>query len=118
MREQGLTGAKNIGGKSPSLIPSHFVPLVWGRSIIFIILLIQVKGKIDHIPGFVVEGDVEVFGIHQFAHNAMHRRVEFLHILDGAGGIGDAIQGILHLLCPLVVHLARVQLGVTLTQGF
>ncbi len=117
MRQQRLAGAKNIGSESSGFIQPHFVPLIRIRSV-SIILLIQVKGKIDRVLGFVVEGDVEVSGIHQFGHDAVYRRVEFPHIFNGAGGVGDAIQRILYLLCPLVLGLAGFQFGVTLAQGF
>ena len=52
---------------------------------------------VDQLPLLVVDGDVEVLGVHELADDLVDRPVELLHVLSGARQLGDAVQRVLHL---------------------
>ena len=52
----------------------------------------------------VADGDVEVPRVHELADDAVDRDVQAFHVLDGRGGVRDAIEGGLQALRPLGVR--------------
>ena len=71
---------------------------------------VNVVRVVQELALFVVEGDVEVPRIHQLADDGVHGRVELGHLLDRAGGVGDAVERVFDLQGSLAVGLERLEI--------
>src|SRR3990172_3238922 len=81
------------------------------------IQLVHVVGVVEQLALLVVERDVEVLGVHQLAHDGVHGRIELGHLVDRAGGVGDAVEGVLDLQRAQSVELEGLELGKAPPQG-
>ncbi len=67
------------------------------------VLLVPEIGELEHLPGPVVEGDVEVPGRHDRADDSVDGTEEVVEAGRGVGGLGDLVDGALEELALLAL---------------
>ena len=109
-REQRFARPQHVGRQPTRLPGAHRLPEVGvGERVAG---LVDAVGPVERLVLLVVQDDVEVVRVHQLAHDAMDVRVELLHVVRAARGLGDAVQRRLeqigsrvgHASPPSVVH--------------
>ena len=103
----GLAGAERVPRHAACLAVTELDPLVRLRPVV--VELVDVVGEVDQLPLFVVEGDVEVLRVHQFADDGVHRPVELLQVLRCACELGDSVERGLHLLRMAALRLGELR---------
>ena len=84
--EQGLSGSKDVRGQS--LFGMNFIDVYFVRRILEI-------GECQKIPFLIVQGDVEILGIHHPRNDVMYFRVQVMQRTGRQCGAADAIHRIL-----------------------
>ena len=109
------TRRRRVRGDAPRHCRSRSAPGDSGPGIR--VEAVDVVWVVHQLPLLVVEGDVEVLGVHQLADDRVHRRIELGHLVDRAGGVGDAVERVLDLQGALTVGLERLQLSDARLEG-
>ena len=79
-----------------------------------LILLVHKIREAQQPGRFIVQGDKNIFRVHQLADDAMDAGKKLLHVVRGAGSIGDLVEGGLDLVAPQQLFRALFDL---LLQG-
>ena len=94
--QTGLAGAQHVGGQPAGIARPERLP---GMRIGQVLVdRVDVVREVDGLAVRVVQGDVEVAGIHELADDLVDRAVEVVHVGGRAGRLGDAVERLLEAL--------------------
>src|SRR5439155_23527490 len=95
--------------RPPGLAFAERIPPMWIGEVA--IEFVDVVRPADQLPLLVIEGDVEVVRVHQFADDGVYRPVELLQVPRRARQLRYAIEGVLNVLGSAMVAVGRFELG-------
>src|SRR5262245_32999391 len=107
--------AQEVGGRAGGVADPERLPHVRIRDVR--VDRVDEVREVDHPALVVVESDVEVVRVHEFADDRVDLPIEVLHVLGGARRLGDPVQGVLDLLGALASRLVGLELGDPLLEG-
>ena len=105
----GPAGTQDVGRQSASIPNAEWLPKGGIRNVK--VDGVDVVGKVDRLATMVVEGDIEVLGVHQRRDRRVDVAIERLEVVRGGRRLGDPVEGRLDALRTLVLRLARLELG-------
>jgi hypothetical protein len=103
----GSSRPEDVGGRALGVPHAEWLPEVRIRNVE--VHGIDVIREVDRLATIVVQGDVEVVGVHECRDRGVDLAVERLQVARGGRRFGDPVKRGLHLLGPDVFRLALLE---------